>query len=420
LPDALVAWLQGDLTPAQRIWTALAPALLACAYFLAGLVLFCVRCLVRGMPRDEETLQRGASVLVGFFLRHYFFWVISPLWRTVLRSGIPANALTALATLLSVASGVALANGRFALGGWLFLLAGILDVLDGRIARASGTASPAGAALDSVLDRVADSSILIGLGWYYRDSWVLLAVLVAFMGTSLVPYVRARGEGLGVNIRGGGMERLERVLFLGVGVALSPILEALVFPHEPRPMHWLAVAGLLAVAVGSNFTAMKRLSDLIGALTPRRPLPSRRFTAVLILSMLAGGLATAVDFGAVVGMVELGGVPPALATALGCGIGAVVNYSFNRVITFRSHDKVAPQMARYALVSATSAALNTGGLALLLLHPSMPYQLAWWLARGAVYFAWNLPLQREYVFGDRAAAGQPDSDEPLVEPQQAA
>jgi phosphatidylglycerophosphate synthase/putative flippase GtrA len=336
------------------------------------------------------------------FLRHYFFWVIAPLWKLIYRSGLPANALSMLSGLLGVSSGVAVAAGRFTLGGWLFLGSGILDVMDGRIARIRKQANPAGAALDSVLDRYVDSAMLIGLAWYYRDTWVLLPVLMAFLGTSLVPYVRARGEGLGINIRGGAMQRLERVLFLGVGVALAPILEAIWFPEQKHPMHWLAVVGLVFVAIMSNVTAFSRFRALINALAPPPP-PSkgkRSGMAILGLNAVAGAVATGVDFVSVLGMVEKLSFSPVVATALGCVLGGVVNYSMNRLITFRSQGAVAPQMARYTLVSATSALLNAGGVALLTLHPQLAYTLGWWLARGAVYFAWNLPLQRDYVFND--------------------
>ncbi|WP_224249263.1 GtrA family protein [Hyalangium gracile] len=400
--DTLVAWIVGDLSPSARIWTALAPALLACAYFILGLLLFLVRCAIKGVPQDEETLKRGSTILVGMFLRHYFFWVIQPLWKVVYRSGLPANALSMLSGLLGVSSGVAVAAGRFTLGGWLFLAAGILDVMDGRVARLRKEANPAGAALDSVLDRYVDSAMLMGLAWYYRDTWVLLPVLVAFLGTSLVPYVRARGEGLGINIRGGAMQRLERVLFLGVGVALSPIFEAIWFPEQKHPMHWLAVVGLVFVAIMSNVTAFSRFRALVNALAPPPPVSQHKRTkaAVFGFNALAGAIATAVDFVAVLGMVEWASFSPTIATALGCVLGGVVNYSINRLVTFRSQGAVAPQLARYTLVSATSALLNAGGVALLTLHPQLPYALGWWLARGAVYFAWNLPLQRDYVFND--------------------
>jgi phosphatidylglycerophosphate synthase/putative flippase GtrA len=410
--DTLMAWIMGDLSPSARIWTALGPALLACAYFILGLLAFVVRCAIKGVPQDEETLKRGSTVLVGMFLRHYFFWVTQPLWKIIYRSGLPANALSMLSGLLGVSSGVAVAAGRFTLGGWLFLGSGILDVMDGRIARVRKTASPAGAALDSVLDRYADSAILIGLGWYYRDTWVLLPVLAAFMGTSLVPYVRARGEGLGIPLRGGAMQRLERVLFLGGGVALAPILEAIAFPTDERPMHWLAVVGLSVVAIGSNITAMTRLRDLIRALAPPPKVLRRSSGMLLVLSMVGAVLATMVDNGAMTALVELAKLNVTLATALGCAVGAVVNYTFNRFVTFRSDGAVAPQLARYALVSTVSMLLNAGGVALLLMHPQLHYQLAWWLVRGAVYLAWNFPLQRDYVFGDSAG-----NDDPLLPPR---
>ncbi len=398
--ENLVAWVVGDLSPAARIWTALGPALLACAYFLGGLAVFCVRCAFKGVPKDEETLKRGATVLVGFFLRHYFFWVTQPLWKLILRSGLPANALSLLSAMLGASSGVAVAAGRFALGGWLFLASGILDVMDGRIARTRQQAGPAGAALDSVLDRYVDSAMLMGLAWYYRDTWVLLPVLLAFLGTSLVPYVRARGEGLGINLRGGAMQRLERVLFLGVGVALSPILEAALFPEQKHPMHWLAVVGLCFVAVMSNVTALTRFRGLLQALAPA-PKPGQRSPlSVLGFNAAAGAIATAIDFSVVLMLVEWVKLSPALATALGCVVGGVVNYTLNRVLTFRSSGAMAPQMARYTLVSATSALLNAGGVWLFTLHPQLAYAVGWWLVRGVVYFAWNLPLQRDYVFND--------------------
>nr|WP_211193774.1 GtrA family protein [Pyxidicoccus fallax] len=397
-----MAWLTGNLSPSARIWTALAPAILACVYFLGGLLLFSIRCAFKGIPRDEETLKRGSTVLVGFFLRHYFFWVIQPLWTVILRSGLPANALSMLSGLLGISAGVALAAGRFALGGWLFLFAGILDVMDGRIARTRKEANPAGAALDSVLDRYVDSAMLMGLAWYYRDTWVLLPALMALLGSSLVPYVRAKGEGLGVSVRDGAMQRLERVLFLGAGTALSPILEAVFWPEEKHPMHWLAVVGLVFVAVMSNYTAITRFRALVRTLAPKRQ-EARSEKAILGFNAVAGAVATLADFALVLVLVEWLGMLPAWATVVGATLGAVVNYSINRVLTFKSRGAVARQMARYAVVSGTSALLNAGGVALLTLHPQLAYTLVWWLVRGVVYFAWNLPLQRDYVFNDSAS-----------------
>ena len=112
-------------------------------------------------------------------------WVVRPLWRLCLRSGVPANAVTGLAAVLGLGAGVAVGAGRFALGGWLFLFSGILDVFDGRLARAQQRASAAGAAIDSVLDRYTDAAMLMGLAWFYRGTWVLLPALAFFSAFSV-------------------------------------------------------------------------------------------------------------------------------------------------------------------------------------------------------------------------------------------
>ena len=399
--ELLVAWIVGDLSPRGRVLTALGPAIVIAAYFLGGLAVFALRCAVKGVPVDPETSKRGKSLLVGFFLRYYFFWMVRPLGHLVVRSGIPANAITTLAALLGVGSGVAIAGGRFALGGWLFLFSGILDTLDGRVARTRGEVTAAGSALDSVLDRYTDSAILVGLGWYYRDGWVLAVVLLALVGSSLVPYVRAKGESLGVPLRGGVMQRLERVLFLGATTAMSPILEVFLDPTDPRPRHWLAVGGLVLVAVLSNVSALQRLADLMRALGPPAPPPrSRRpLHHEVAWNAVAAAVATGVDYTAVLAMVRFGGLAPAWATALGCVVGGGVNFGLNRLVTFRSRSAVAPQAARYTVVSASSALLNAGGVWLLAVYPALDYRLAWWLVRGAVWLGWNFPLQRAYVFG---------------------
>ncbi|MCL2012190.1 MAG: CDP-alcohol phosphatidyltransferase family protein [Cystobacterineae bacterium] len=409
--QTFMAWLSGDLSQDARIWTALAPAVLAAAYFIIGLVVFSIRCLFVGILKDSETEKRGASVLVGMFLRHYFFWVIYPLSWLVLRSGLPANAITTLSALIGMGSGVAVAAGRFALGGWLFLFAGILDTLDGRLARMRKTASLEGAVLDSILDRYVDGAFLVGLAWYYRDTWVLFPVLAALLGTSLVPYVRAKGEGLGVELRGGVMQRLERVLFLGGGVALAPVLEAIYNPDLARPPHMLAIAGIIFVAIFSNITAITRLRDLLLALAPKSAFLSKKnFPHWYIWGTVTAAIATAVDFFSVFGAVELLAFNPVWATAMGCCFGAAVNFSLNRWIVFRSKDFLVAQLNRYIFTSAMSAALNAFGLYLILLLPNASYLFAWWLVRLLVFLSWNLPTQKNYVFVPRQPTTQPTTE----------
>ncbi len=254
---------------AVTFWQVL-PAVVVFLYFLLGLLVFTARTLLRGMPHDREIEARGQSLLINFFFRNFLIWIVSPLWRLLLVSGLRANVVTGIAAGLGASSGIAVACGRFALGGWLFLLSGILDALDGRLARAHGEAAPSGTIVDSVLDRYSDSLMLMGLAWYFRASWVLIPTLAAILGTSLIPYVRAKGEALGVPSHVGLMQRAERILYLGTAVALTPIFELVAAPHERHPFPRLAAIGIVFLAVTTNVTAIRRFWHLINVVDGQR------------------------------------------------------------------------------------------------------------------------------------------------------
>jgi phosphatidylglycerophosphate synthase len=245
------------------------PILIPGALFLLGIPVYVFRCYLNGVPRDPEMEARGGSALIGIHLRHYFVWLVSPLWQLLVAAGVRADTVTLAAALLGGAGGFAVATGRFAAGGSLLLASGMLDALDGRLARFRGEVSPAGAALDSIFDRYVDFAVLAGLGWFYRDSWVLLGVLLAILGAFIVPYVRAKGEAFRVSITSGLMARPERVIILGVTVAASPLVEHL---HAPlaRPAHPLAVLGIVFVALATNVTAVTRVRALVNGVAGRR------------------------------------------------------------------------------------------------------------------------------------------------------
>lgn len=410
----LADWLSGDLSTTGRVLSAIWPALLLLAYFLVAAAFYAVRLRTRGAHRDAEVEARGASVILGMPLRVFFAWAIDPIFRLVRWSEVPANAVTMLSALLSAGAGVSLAAGRFSLGGWLYLLAGLCDFLDGRLARATGTASKSGAALDSVLDRYSEAAILIGLAWYYRGSWVLMLTLLTLTGSVLVSYVRARGESLGVDVKMGLMQRPERVVLLGLGAAFSPVIAAVAIPTDPTPMHWLTVGVLLLLSLTTNITAVRRLTHIMRRLgVPPHPLVGR---GSLVRSSISSAVATGADFLLVLAVVSAFAAPPWAATALGCLLGGIVNLSINRLWAFRGDGPLAPQTFRYAVVSISSALLNSGGVAILLMLPGLDYRLAWLIARGVVYLWWNYPLQRDYVF---APAAEPAPPGPPPEPRPA-
>ncbi|MBN1961962.1 MAG: CDP-alcohol phosphatidyltransferase family protein [Deltaproteobacteria bacterium] len=398
--DMLSNWIYGHMSAAGRIWSALAPAILIALYFVGGLIIYSIRTLFVGQYRDSEMESRGSSFLASMYIRLYFTWIMQPIWRVLIRMGVPANAITTLSVLLATASGVSLSIGRFALGGWLYLFAGMCDFFDGRLARARNEVTKKGAALDSILDRYCDAAVLVGLAWYYRDSWVLLATQIALVGSALVPYIRARGEAIGVSIKEVGfMQRAERILYLGVAVAISPILEAIIDPGEPRPLHRIAIAGLVLLAVSTQITALQRFSHLLGALDESEWHKGwlRLGRGVLARGAIIAAAATIVDFFAAVSLVDAEILMPSVATFIATITGTIIHFFLSRIWSANVKIIIKPQTGRYVFVSITTALLNAGGVAVLLLIPGFSFKIAWLLVHISVFLAWNLPLLRTYL-----------------------
>ena len=170
--------------------------------------------------------------------------------RFLRSAGFSANAVTILGFALSVAAAYLVGAGWLLAGGIVFLVGGGLDLLDGALARLTGTESPFGALLDSVFDRLGEAALFVGLAVYalradlgddYRLFFVTV-VLAALIFSQAVSYLRARGEGLGAFTRTGLMTRPERVVLLGAGLVVHQI-------------EWF----LLAIAVVSCFTLFQRM-----------------------------------------------------------------------------------------------------------------------------------------------------------------
>lgn len=400
MTERLGDWISGRLSGDERVLTAIAPAILLLAYALGAALLYALRNRLRGRFQDEEIDSRGDGGFTTRGLKHFFAWTMRPWWQLLARVRFPPNAVTSLSLVVALGAGVAVAAGRFALGGWLFVTAGALDFVDGRLARSTGRTSLGGAALDSVLDRYVEGALIAGLCWYYRHDWALAVCLCALTGSFLVPYVRARGEALGVHMKDSGfMQRPERVLLLGLGTALSPILEVLISPGDPHPPHWLAVAALTVLAVGSHVSAVQRLVRLLRTVDERAPSSSGGARRPL-KSALSNVAATALDFALATLLVHVALAQPAFATAAGCALGAVTSFALSRHWAFDAGaGGAAAQAGRYAAVSLVTMALNAGGVALLSLL-QLPFVVAWVLARAVIFAAWSYPLQRDFVFAE--------------------
>lgn len=402
------------LSPSARVIGAVSPGVALLAYFVIAYLVFRLRGVRRAYV-DAEAVQRKTG-LTSAGLRVFFSWVMRPWIRLLLRIGLPPNAITTASLGISLAAGVALAAGRFSVGGWLFFAAGACDYFDGRIARARNLVSQQGAALDSIVDRYSESAVLVGLAWYYRDSWVLFPTLLALTGSLLVPYVRAKAEALSVAMAEvGWLQRPERVILLAATTSLAPLLEVVVDPSNPKPLHGLSVLGILILAVGTQVTAGQRTHVLLGILEPV-PVESRarhRGTRAVVASVVASLMDAALV--ALLAMATSKALLP-LATLAGCLLGSVVNFTLNRYWAFfGAGGLLLAQGRRYAITSVSGALLNAGGVAVLLLLPNVPSVLAWLLVRGTVFGVWTLPLLKSYVFSltDRAAPPLPLGVQPV-------
>ncbi len=141
--------------------------------------------------------------------------VAEPVARAMVGLRLRPNQLSCLGLVGSVIAAAAFAADQRRAGAVCLALAGALDILDGAVARASGQVSPFGAFLDSVLDRYSDLLVLAGLVFLFARLGrleVVVAVLLALIGTVMVSYTRARAESVGVECRVGLMERGERML----------------------------------------------------------------------------------------------------------------------------------------------------------------------------------------------------------------
>ncbi len=142
-----------------------------------------------------------------------------PLEPIAKKISISPNILTVTGFLVTTAAAIGIPFNVL-MGGFLIILGGIFDMLDGIVARTNGKATPFGALLDSTLDRYSDSFIFVGIAWYFFDMNNLVGVLFtagSLVGALLISYVRARAEGIGISCNIGLMERPERVVLIAFG-----------------------------------------------------------------------------------------------------------------------------------------------------------------------------------------------------------
>jgi CDP-diacylglycerol--glycerol-3-phosphate 3-phosphatidyltransferase len=180
-------------------------------------------------------------------IRRGFEAALEPLVSRLIAARVSPNVLTTLGTLILLGSGVAFGVGIVRLGGFLLLLSGVMDMLDGRVARGGDAVSKFGAFYDSTLDRVGEAAVFTGIAVYFVTGGVgeslripaLLCALTALAAGLIVSYARARAEGLELECKVGIAQRAERILGLG--------LPTLFFAAGPDGLLLLGVVAILAL-----------------------------------------------------------------------------------------------------------------------------------------------------------------------------
>ena len=206
---------------------------------------------------------------------------VQPIGAALVNMGVTADVMTIVGIGMSAAAAVVIGSGNLGWGLVLMIFTGLPDLLDGAIAKAAGTSSTRGAYFDSVSDRLADIMLFSGVAWHLsvsRDGQIHM-LPVAIMGIAImISYQRAKAESLGFDAKGGLMERAERFIALGVGLALGAFNENLLLV-----VLWMMLALTGITAIQRFFKVWKQASvgrppAPPGPITRRRAREARRTT----------------------------------------------------------------------------------------------------------------------------------------------
>jgi CDP-diacylglycerol--glycerol-3-phosphate 3-phosphatidyltransferase len=229
-------------------------------------------------------------------LQQLIYKIINPFVRLLVRVGFTPNAVTTTGLVLNIGVAVIFVmgaeegnRGDLSYVGWagaLTLFAGLFDMLDGQVARLGNMSSPFGALFDSVLDRYSELIMFLGICYYLIGHHYFLSSLFAFIaliGSMMVSYIRARAEGLGVECKGGLMQRPERVVLVGVSAIACGIVAHYIggnyklyvpgIPFQVFETISVFTIPITVMAVLTNITAFNRLREAQRALEAKSKQP---------------------------------------------------------------------------------------------------------------------------------------------------
>jgi CDP-diacylglycerol--glycerol-3-phosphate 3-phosphatidyltransferase len=217
--------------------------------------------MAKTTPVKTQPQEKSRIKSVDAWFRATFRGVLDTLAGFFNRIGLHPNTMTIMGLVGTIAGAVLLGFGHLTIGGFVILISGVFDALDGSMARLRNEPTRFGAFVDSVTDRYSDLSIFAGLmAWFIQqEDWLTCGIIyIAAIGTVMVSYVKARAESLDYSAKVGLLSRIERYLV---------IVPGLVF-NIPQVSIWI-------IAVFANYTALQRIwhvrKQALGLIPPEPP-----------------------------------------------------------------------------------------------------------------------------------------------------
>lgn len=160
--------------------------------------------------------------------------ITDPVVPLISRLKLTPDLMTLIGLIINLVAATIIGSGHLFLGGIIFLLAGLFDMLDGALARYMQETTKFGAIFDSTADRLTEGAFFLSFifitspaTWPYNTTYQLVLIFTAMIGSFLTSYIRARAEGLSIECTVGLFTRVERVIILAAGLLVNQLFIAL-------------------------------------------------------------------------------------------------------------------------------------------------------------------------------------------------
>jgi CDP-diacylglycerol---glycerol-3-phosphate 3-phosphatidyltransferase len=188
----------------------------------------------RQKQRGENIISKGkeqnqSAGKLQVFRKLLQSYITQPLVVFLAKTHVTPNMVTVFGFFIIIASSILAAYGHLFAAGWVLLLSGFFDIIDGALARHTNQVTQFGGILDSSLDRLSEGAMLLGIMAYYLSNtsvyqeWIVLMIGATIITSFLVSYVRSRAEAAGLDCQVGIFTRTERVIILALGLLINQL-----------------------------------------------------------------------------------------------------------------------------------------------------------------------------------------------------